>query len=190
MRNCKWLTKKSICPTNRRENVQNYISISLRYKQVLTSYLLQTNEPPWTSYFVKYTDVVNDQKGMSHFNWPVGNSNYHVLRTGCFPYIKYHCTKRPQQDLNLEDKFFNAIKLLNLGMYIYLHILIYLKSKSVCSSFSLTLLSPLENREHGEISSIWCVRTKLPFISYFVFLFLFFIRYTYINVWIGSNFLN
>lgn len=109
--------KNSICPTNRRENVQNY-SISLRYKQVLTSYLLQTNEPPWTSYFVKYTDVVNDQKGMSHFNWPVGNSNYHVLRTGCFPYIKYHCTKRPQQDLNLEDKFFKAIKLLNLGMYI------------------------------------------------------------------------
>ncbi|KAK1136698.1 hypothetical protein K0M31_001240 [Melipona bicolor] len=84
--------------------------------EVLTSYLLQTNEPPWTSYFIKYTDVVNDQKGMSHFNWPVGNSNYHVLRTGCFPYIKYHCTKRPQQDLNLEDKFFKAIKLLNLGI--------------------------------------------------------------------------
>ncbi|XP_043507912.1 uncharacterized protein C15orf61 homolog isoform X2 [Frieseomelitta varia] len=90
--------------------------------EVLTSYLLQTNEPPWTSYFVKYTDVVNDQKGMSHFNWPVGNSNYHVLRTGCFPYIKYHCTKRPQQDLNLEDKFFKAIKLLNLGMYTYINV--------------------------------------------------------------------
>ncbi|XP_029056373.2 uncharacterized protein C15orf61 homolog [Osmia bicornis bicornis] len=84
--------------------------------QVLTSYLLQTNQPPWTSYFVKYADVVNDQRGMSHFNWPVGSSNYHVLRTGCFPYIKYHCTKRPRQDLTVEDKFFKAIKLLNLGI--------------------------------------------------------------------------
>ncbi|XP_033343060.1 uncharacterized protein C15orf61 homolog isoform X2 [Megalopta genalis] len=53
---------------------------------------------------------------MSHFNWPVGSSNYHVLRTGCFPYIKYHCTKRPRQDLRDEDKFFKAIKLVNLGI--------------------------------------------------------------------------
>ncbi|XP_076295800.1 uncharacterized protein C15orf61 homolog [Lasioglossum baleicum] len=84
--------------------------------EVLTSYLLQTDEPPWTSYFVKYADILNDQRGMSHFNWPVGTSNYHVLRTGCFPYIKYHCTKRPRQDLRIEDKFFKAIKLLNLGI--------------------------------------------------------------------------
>ncbi|KAG9428462.1 hypothetical protein HZU67_09865 [Apis mellifera carnica] len=84
--------------------------------EVLTSYLLQSKEPPWTSYFVRYADVVNDQRGMSHFNWPVGSSNYHVLRTGCFPYIKYHCTKRPRQDLTTEDKFFKAIKLLNLGI--------------------------------------------------------------------------
>ncbi|XP_014614303.1 PREDICTED: uncharacterized protein C15orf61 homolog isoform X1 [Polistes canadensis] len=84
--------------------------------EVLTNYLLQTKEPPWTSYFVKYADVVNDQRGMSHFNWFLGNSNYHVLRTGCFPYIKYHCTKRPKQDLSTDDKFFKAIKILNLGI--------------------------------------------------------------------------
>lgn len=83
--------------------------------QVLTSYLLQTAEPPWTSYFVRYADVVNDQRGMSHFNWPAGGSNYHVLRTGCFPYIKYHCSQRPVQDLSGEDRFFKAIKILNLG---------------------------------------------------------------------------
>ncbi|XP_035728044.1 uncharacterized protein C15orf61 homolog isoform X2 [Vespa mandarinia] len=83
--------------------------------EVLTNYLLQTKEPPWTSYFVKYADVVNDQRGMSHFNWSVANSNYHVLRTGCFPYIKYHCTRRPRQDLSTDDKFFKAIKILNLG---------------------------------------------------------------------------
>ncbi|KAL6434102.1 hypothetical protein ACFW04_005921 [Cataglyphis niger] len=84
--------------------------------EVLTSYLLQTGEPPWTSYFVRYADVVNDQRGMSHFNWPAGDSNYHVLRTGCFPYIKYHCSKRPAQDLSSEDRFFKAIKILNLGI--------------------------------------------------------------------------
>ncbi|XP_018049636.1 PREDICTED: uncharacterized protein C15orf61 homolog [Atta colombica] len=84
--------------------------------EVLTSYLLQTDEPPWTSYFVRYADVVNDQRGMSHFNWPAGGSNYHVLRTGCFPYIKYHCSKRPKQDLSSEDRFFKAIKILNLGI--------------------------------------------------------------------------
>lgn len=83
--------------------------------QVLTSYLLQTGEPPWTSYFVRYADVVNNQRGMSHFNWLAGGSNYHVLRTGCFPYIKYHCSKRPLQDLSGEDRFFKAIKILNLG---------------------------------------------------------------------------
>nr|XP_012228922.1 PREDICTED: uncharacterized protein C15orf61 homolog isoform X1 [Linepithema humile] len=83
--------------------------------EVLTSYLLQTGEPPWTSYFVRYADVVNDQRGMSHFNWPAGSSNYHVLRTGCFPYVKYHCSKRPAQDLSGEDRFFKAIKILNLG---------------------------------------------------------------------------
>ena len=99
--------------------------------QVLTSYLLQSKEPPWTSYFVRYADVVNDQRGMSHFNWPVGSSNYHVLRTGCFPYIKYHCTKRPRQDLTTEDKFFKAIKLLNLGKYIYIYVCIYQMEKAV-----------------------------------------------------------
>ncbi|XP_074093699.1 uncharacterized protein C15orf61 homolog [Cotesia typhae] len=84
--------------------------------EVLTRYLLQTKEPPWTSYFVKYRDIKNDQRGLSHFNWPVGNSNYHVLRTGCFPYIKYHCTKRPVEDLTLDDRFYKAIKIINLGI--------------------------------------------------------------------------
>lgn len=83
--------------------------------EVLTAYLTQVKQPPWTSYFVKQSSVVNDQFGRSHFNWKVGESNYHVLRTGCFPYIKYHCTKRKYQDLTFEDTMFNIIKLTNLG---------------------------------------------------------------------------
>ncbi|VEN38510.1 unnamed protein product [Callosobruchus maculatus] len=84
--------------------------------EVLTSYLKQCNEPPWTSYFVKYSSIIDDQWGKSHFNWQVGDSNYHILRTGCFPYIKYHCTKRTIQDLSVDDYFFRAIKVLNLGI--------------------------------------------------------------------------
>ncbi|KAG5897310.1 hypothetical protein JTB14_011473 [Gonioctena quinquepunctata] len=84
--------------------------------EVLTSYIKQCNEPPWTSYFVKYSSIRDDQWGKSHFNWNVGNSNYHILRTGCFPYIKYHCTKRQVQSLIVEDYFFRIIKVSNLGL--------------------------------------------------------------------------
>lgn len=84
--------------------------------EVLTSYLLQCGEPFWTSYFVKYSSIKDDQWGRSHFNWKAGQSNYHILRTGCYPYIKYHCTKRNQSNLKFEDLFFRLIKVINLGI--------------------------------------------------------------------------
>ncbi|KAL9696355.1 hypothetical protein quinque_015640 [Culex quinquefasciatus] len=89
-----------------------------KVSEVLTAYLKQCNEPPWTSYFIKYSDVQNDHFGRSHFNWtlPHTGTNYHILRTGCYPYMKYHCTKRPLQDLSVEDTFFRVIKVLNLGL--------------------------------------------------------------------------
>nr|XP_037877388.1 uncharacterized protein C15orf61-like isoform X1 [Bombyx mori] len=83
--------------------------------EVLTAYLTQCNEPPWTSYFVKYSYVKDDQFGMSNFNWKVGNSNYQILRTGCFPYIKYHCSRKKAEDLNMSDKFMRIIKVANLA---------------------------------------------------------------------------
>ncbi|XP_046992463.1 uncharacterized protein C15orf61 isoform X2 [Schistocerca americana] len=89
--------------------------------EVLNAYLTQCKKPPWTSYFVKYTSVYDDQWGQSHFNWPVQETNYHILRTGCYPYIKYHCTKRPYQDLQLEDTFFRFIKIANLGFKLSPH---------------------------------------------------------------------
>ncbi|XP_049536086.1 uncharacterized protein C15orf61 homolog isoform X1 [Anopheles darlingi] len=89
-----------------------------KVSEVLTAYLKQCNEPPWTSYFIKqHRDVVNDQFGRSHFNWTLDTgTNYHILRTGCYPYMKYHCTRRPPQDLWLEDRFFRCIKVANLGL--------------------------------------------------------------------------
>lgn len=70
--------------------------------------------------FTQYRDIQNDQWGYSHFNWTLDSgANYHILRTGCYPYMKYHCTKRPIQDLSLEDNFFKFIKVINLGMYLY-----------------------------------------------------------------------
>ncbi|XP_067004731.2 uncharacterized protein C15orf61 homolog isoform X2 [Anabrus simplex] len=108
-----------------RKKFKLFIAVTLRYKssnqkpaasEVLTRYLEQCNEPPWTSYFVKYSSVYDDQWGLSHFNWPVGKSNYHILRTGCYPYIKYHCSRRPYQDLQVEDLFFRMIKVINLGI--------------------------------------------------------------------------
>lgn len=91
-----------------------------KVSQVLTSYLKQTGEPPWTSYFIKYKDVHDNGRehfGWSHFNHTLeSGANYHILRTGCWPYMKYHCTKRPRQDLSFDDRFFRFIKVINLGL--------------------------------------------------------------------------
>ncbi|CAG9529871.1 unnamed protein product [Cercopithifilaria johnstoni] len=35
---------------------------------------------------------------------------------GCYPYIKYHCTKGPWEDFSIENRFYKFITVLNCGL--------------------------------------------------------------------------
>jgi hypothetical protein len=83
---------------------------------VLTRHLQQKAHPSWTSFFVKKADVHNDQWGVSHMNWEVDHANYHVMRTGAFMYIKYHCVRRPKEDLTTSNILYTGLKVVNFGM--------------------------------------------------------------------------
>lgn len=83
--------------------------------EVLTRHLDRRKRPPWTSFFVRYGDVLNDHFALSNFNWTASGVNYHILRTGCYPYIKYHCTRAEPQNLRPMNAFMTYIKALNLG---------------------------------------------------------------------------
>ncbi|CAD5206737.1 unnamed protein product [Bursaphelenchus okinawaensis] len=84
--------------------------------EVVAEYIRNRDHPSWTSFFLPYKCVQDDLYGEKHFNFPVDSCNYHILRVGCYPYVKYHCTKRAPQDLNLENNLFKVITALNLGI--------------------------------------------------------------------------
>ncbi|KAK0424395.1 hypothetical protein QR680_008654 [Steinernema hermaphroditum] len=83
---------------------------------VLCAYIRQRGHPSWTSFFVAYRCIQDNHFGEKHFNFDVDGHNYHVLRTGCFPYIKYHCTKRPHEDLSFDNRLYKFITVANLGI--------------------------------------------------------------------------
>ena len=103
--------RKIIC--NRTSN-RPYASV------LLESHICINKYPYWTSYAVKYSDICNDQFGKSHFNHQIDGHNYHILRVGCYPFIKYHCTKRSFENLEQEDRLYTWLKFLNLGLFVLL----------------------------------------------------------------------
>ncbi|CAG7729279.1 unnamed protein product [Allacma fusca] len=112
-----WLranTRPQLVNSCRWQNPFRNESVRPLASQVLTCHLM--SGPPWTSYFVKYNTIKDDQRGRSSFNWMVNGRNYRILRTGCWPYIKYHCTQGVPEDLSVEDAFFRVIKIINLGI--------------------------------------------------------------------------
>lgn len=83
---------------------------------VLSAQLRQAGYPGLTAWYVGRGQVLDDQWGRSHFNWDVDGVNYHVLRTGAFPFIKYHASRKPAQDLSTEDTFYRALKVMHVGV--------------------------------------------------------------------------
>jgi hypothetical protein len=90
--------------------------------ELLKRELEQRGYPHWTAWYVPYCDVEDDLWGKSHFNFEVEKGiNYHVLRTGAFPFIKFHCSKRPWEALRVENTFYSALKIINLGIPTFLY---------------------------------------------------------------------
>lgn len=105
-------TKLQLLASGLRKKNQNLPKSS----KVLEVYLKQRKLTTWTAFYVPYSDVENDLFGQSHFNFQVESVNYHVLRTGAYPFIKFHCTQNPQKvDFAIENHFLNALKVLNFG---------------------------------------------------------------------------
>lgn len=132
--------KLDCCETQLKMKLTSILLRRPKSSEVLSAYLKQCNQPPWTSYFVKVSwlegfiieqlrnsnlqmiDSKNDLHGNTSFNFTLDTGdNYHILRTWCFPYMKFHCTKAPIRNLATENNFYEIIKVLNLGIPLVLY---------------------------------------------------------------------
>ncbi|KAM3721105.1 Uncharacterized protein ACO02O_08952 [Dirofilaria immitis] len=81
--------------------------------QIVRSYIQSRKYPTWTSFFLLYREIQDDNFGDKRFNFNIDGHNYCILRIGCYPYIKYHCTKEPWKDFNTENRLYKFITVLN-----------------------------------------------------------------------------
>ncbi|KAA0199948.1 hypothetical protein FBUS_00143 [Fasciolopsis buskii] len=93
-----------------------YFRSSLKASKLLIYVLRQKGHPPWTAFYVRQWDVLDDLWGKSCFNFEVDKVNYQILRTACFPLIKYHCTRCGPVELKHVDRFYLFLKIVNLGV--------------------------------------------------------------------------
>lgn len=116
-----WITKWMWC-----KMIYNLINLNKKKilpkaSEVLTCYLKQEKGPFWTAFFVKYKDVINDHFEKTCFIHKVDDqTEYLIMRTGCFPFIKYHCSQVTSKEydptqIEFQNKFYNLIKLMNFG---------------------------------------------------------------------------
>ncbi|KAL1228694.1 Uncharacterized protein TSPI_04378 [Trichinella spiralis] len=83
---------------------------------VLRVHLITRQHPAVTSFFIPYRYIQDEHFGQSCFNFEVDKINYRIMRTGCFPFVKYYCNREAPIDNYLTDKFFTILKILNLGI--------------------------------------------------------------------------
>ncbi|VDN50179.1 unnamed protein product [Dracunculus medinensis] len=83
---------------------------------ILKIYIRSRSYPSWTSFFLPYKEVQDDFYSEKYFNIDVDGNNYQILRIGCFPFIKFHCTKNSFKNLTFENYFFKFLTVLNFGI--------------------------------------------------------------------------
>jgi hypothetical protein len=135
--------------------------------EVLRCHIQQRNYPPWTSYFISQYDCLNDQFGQSHFEFDVDGRNYHILRTGtnqpshlsflgifisgCFPYLKYHCTQRTKSaDLSFENRLYTFFKIFNLGLPTLMY--------GLAARFLIRHYEIVHTKQHGPIKIYFLIQ--------------------------------
>lgn len=74
---------------------------------------------PWITSFFLDLDTCDGHalRWRSHFRVQVEKANYNILHVGCFPFIKFHCTRAESaRSLVLDNILINCLKAINCGV--------------------------------------------------------------------------